>query len=177
VRIPRVPNTVRLPPGNARWAALSGGVLVLSVMIAVIIGTLGWFGLATGDSNVGRQVDAKVITGQSCDRAGGTEVVAFQQDGRERQARFDGCGHQPGEPVQVRVPAAGADVVVHAADATPGAGNHGRGLGLLLLTVSGIAGAGYGLLIQRGPKGTPLPLLGPLRPIDLSRLFARLTRR
>ena len=175
MRIPRVPNAVRLPPGNPRWAALSGGVLILSVMIAVIIGTLGWFGFATGDSDVGRQVEARVVTGRPCDQPG-TEVVAFQQDGRERQANFDGCGHQPGEPVQVRVPSATA-TLVHAADATTGEGNHGRDLGLLLLTVSGIAGAGYGLLIQRGPKGTPLPLLGPLKPIDLNRVFARLNRR
>jgi hypothetical protein len=100
-------------------------------------------------------------------------VVAFQQDGRERQARFDGCGHQAGEPVQVRVPAAAQDTIVHAADATPGEGNHGRGLGLLLLTASGIAGAGYGLLLRPDLRTR----LGPLRPIEVRRLLARLTGR
>ena len=143
-------------------------------MIAVIIGTLGWFGFATDDFDGGRQVEARVVTGQPCDQPG-TEVVAFQQDGRERQATFDGCGHQAGEPVQVRVPSATA-TLVHAADATSGQANNARGLGLLLLTVSGIAGAGYGLLIQRGPKGTQFPLLGPLRPIDLAGLRRRLRR-
>ena len=170
MRIPRVADKVQLPPGNARWVVLSGGVLVLSVMITVIIGTLGWFGFATGDSGAGRQVEARVITGQPCDRPG-TEVVAFQQDGRERQARFDGCGHQAGEPVQVRVPAAGD--VVHAADATPGDGDNGRRLRLLLLTGSGIAGAGYGLLMRPDLRTR----LGPLRPIEVRRLLARLTGR
>ena len=112
-----------------------------------------------------------MVTGQPCDQPG-TEVVAFQQDGKERQVKFDGCGHQTGEPVQVRVPAA-TESIVHAADATPGAGNHGRGLGLLLLTVSGIAGAGGALLVWPELRTR----LGPLRPIDLGRLVARLRRR
>jgi hypothetical protein len=146
-------------------------VLVLSVMITVIIGTLGWFGFAPGDSGTGRQVEARVVTGQPCDQPG-TEVVAFQQDGRERQAKFDGCGHQAGELVQVRVPSATA-TLVHASDATTGEGNHGRDLGLFLLALSGVAGACYALLMWPELRTR----LGPLRPIDLGRLLARLSRR
>ena len=163
MRIPRVPNKIRIPPGNARWAALSGGVLVLSVVLTVFIGTLGWFGFGTGDWNAGQRVDASVVTGLPCGQRG-TETVAFQQDGLERRARFDGCGHQQGEPVQVRVPSA-TDPIVHAADATTGEGNNGRGLGLLLLALSGIAGAGYGLLGRPEYRAR----LGPLRPITLRR--------
>jgi hypothetical protein len=140
-------------------------VLVLSVTFTVIIGTLGWFGFATGDWDAGQRVEATVVTGLPCGQRG-TETVSFQQDGQQRQARFDGCGHQQGELVQVRVPSA-ADPVVHAADATTGEGNHGRGLGLLLLTVSAMVSAGYGLLLQ--PKGTPRRLLGPLRPVTIRR--------
>lgn len=132
-------------------------------MIAVIIGTLGWFGFATGDAAAGRQVEATVVTGAPCDQPGGTEVVSFQQDGRDRQATFDGCGHQEGEPVVVRVPSSAADVIVHAADATTGEGDDGRRLGLLLLVVSGIVGAGYALLMWPELRTR----LGPMRFGDL----------
>ncbi len=135
---------------------------MLSVAITVIIGTLGWFGLGTGETDGGRQVDARVVTGQPCGQPG-NEVVAFQQDGKERQAAFDGCGHQAGETVQVRVPSATA-TMVHAADATTGAGNHGRGLGLLLLVVAGFAGGGYGILAQPELRAR----LGPLRRIEFT---------
>lgn len=133
-------------------------MLVLSVVITVIIGTRGWFGLESGESDGGNRVEATVVTGQPCDQPG-TEVVTFQQDGRERRADFDGCGHQQGEPVQIRVPSPAA-TLVHAADATTGEGNRGRGLGLLLLTVSGFAGAGYALLMYPELRTR----LGPLRP-------------
>jgi hypothetical protein len=161
VRIPRVPDKLRLPPGNARWLVLSSGVLALSVMLTVIIGTLGWFGLGSGEPTGGRQTDARVVTGLPCGQRG-TEVVAFQQDGRERQATFDSCGHQSGETVQVRVPSPAA-TLVHSVDATTGAGNHGRGLGLLLLVLAGLAGGGYGVLMQPELRAR----LGRLRPSEL----------
>ena len=132
-------------------------------MFTVIIGTLGWFGLGSGDFDAGQTVDATVVTGLPCGQRG-TELVSFRQDGWDRQARFDGCGHQQGEPVQVRVPAA-SDPMVHAANATTGSGNHGRGLGLLLLLVAGIAGGGYGVLMQPALRAR----LGPLRPVTIRR--------
>lgn len=128
-------------------------------MLTVIIGTLGWFGLEAGESDGGRQAEAKVVTGQPCDQPG-TEAVTFQQDGRDRRADFDGCGHQEGETVQIRIPSPTA-TLVHSADATTGEANHARGLGLLLLTLSGVAGATYALLWIPALR----PRLGPLRPI------------
>lgn len=148
-------------------------MLVLSVVISVIIGTLGWFGFASGDVDAGQRVDATVLTGAPCGQPEAREVVRFQQDGRERQARFDGCGHQEGEPVAVRVPSTAENVIVQAVGATTGEGDDGRKLGLLLLVLSGIVGGGYGVLMQPELRSR----LGPLRPGDLSRLLARLTRR
>jgi hypothetical protein len=140
-------------------------------MVTVLLGTLGWFGLDPNAADGGRQTEARVVTGQPCDRPA-TEVVAFQQDGRERQANFDGCGHQEGETVQIRVPSPTASLV-HAADATAGEANVGRGLSLLLLTVSGIAGGGYGLLMLPELRTR----LGPLRPVDLKGLRVSKTRK
>lgn len=145
-----------IPPGYLRWAAVGTGVVVLSVAIAVVVSLLGLFG---PDAEQGTTVQATVVTGAPCDRAGATETVTFKQAGRDRQARFDGCGHAKGEPVDITVPAGatGDDLVVHAAQAAVGDREAGAGLGLLLLVLSGIVGAGYAFLVRRGPRTNRLP--------------------
>lgn len=150
--------------------------MILSVVIAVLVGSYGLFGFSTGDSAGGRDVEAKVVTAAPCDPPGAMEIVSFTVDGRERQATLDGCGHQPNEPVRITVPAnagSAANLLVRTASANPGEGDDGRRLGLFLLVLAGIASAGYGLLFYRGPRGTPLPLMGPFTPPDLNRLLAR----
>jgi hypothetical protein len=166
--MPRVAHNLRLPPGNPRWIALSGGVVALSVAVAVLVGTLGLFGFGTGDSGTGRQIDAKVVTAQAC-AVGAMETVLLPVDGQDRQATLDGCGHQQNEPIQVTVVgnAGSGDLVVRLADANTGAGDDGRKLGLVLLVLAGIAGAGYALLYQRGPRGRPITFLGALSPPKL----------
>lgn len=159
----------RLSPRNARWIALSSGVLLLSVAIAAIIGTFGWFGFSSADAAGGRVVGATVVAARACDRTGtGTmETVRFTVDGRDREATLDACGHQPDEPVEVRV---GSDAgVVHTAGAAAGESDNGRRLGLVLLVIAGIAGAAYGLLVRRGPRGRPLPLPGRFVPPNTAR--------
>jgi hypothetical protein len=160
VRIPR------LPLGNARWIALSGGVLVLSVIITVVVGTLGWFGFPASEAAAGRQTRATVISASPCDPPGAMETVRFTLDGQWHEARFDGCGHARDESVEVQVSPGN---VVHAADAANGQGHYGRRLGALLLVLSGVAGAGFFLLVRRGPRGNGLPVLGPLTPVNLLR--------
>ena len=107
-----------------------------------------------------------MVAAQPCVQPGATETVTFTLDGRQRQATFDGCGHQTDEPVDILVTGDGPTLVVRAAGAATG-GHDGRGLGLLLLALSGVAGAGYFLLVRRGPRGTPLPVLGRLEWTDL----------
>jgi hypothetical protein len=127
-----------------------GGVVVLSVLIAVLVGTLGMFGFGTGDAGGGRPVDAKVVAAAPCDPPGAMETVEFTVDGRQRQARFDGCGHQQDEQVTISIPqGAGPDTVVRSAGANTGAADNDRGLGLLLLVLAAIAGGGYGILLNR----------------------------
>lgn len=127
--------------------------MLLSVVIAVAVGVFGLFGFAA-ETPDGATVEARVVTGAACDSAGGTETVKLTVAGRERQARFDGCGHQPGEPVEVRVPGnpprSDRDLLVQAAQAATGAGDQSRPVGLILLVLSGIAGAGYALLVVPG---------------------------
>lgn len=158
VRIPRVQIGVRLTPGRARWLTLLAGVLLLSVILAVGASIAGLLGGSAGDGGSTR-VDAWVVRGEPCASAGAMEVIRYTLDGQERTGQLDGCGHQPEERVEVRVGASGE--VGHAAQAAAGQGRYGQRLGELLLVLASVAGAGYGLLVRRGRRGNPLPVLGP----------------
>lgn len=138
-----------IPAGYVRWAATVAGVVALGVLVAVAVSVSGLFGSSPEDS--GTTVRAKVVTGAPCDKPAATEKVRFHTAGKPHEARFDGCGHTRDEPVDVTVPAGPlpSDLVVHAADAAVGDQDSGEGLGLLLIVVSGVAGAGYAFLIRR----------------------------
>lgn len=148
---------VPVPPGYLRWAGAGTGVVVLGVLVAGLAGTLGLFGSSPGDQ--GTAAPATVVAGAPCDRAGAPETVSFKAAGKDHRARFDGCGHATGERVEITVPAGALspDLVVHAADAAVGDREDGEGLGLLLIAVSGMAGAAYAFLVRRGPRTARLP--------------------
>ena len=148
---------VLIPRGYLRWAAAGTGVVVLGVLIAALVNTVGLFDASQEEQ--GQKTRASVVAGVPCDRAGAMETVTFTAGGKEHKARFDGCGHAKGEPVDVTVPAGqlAGDVVVQAADAAVGDSKDGEGLGLLLIVVSGMAGAAYAFLLRRGPRTTRLP--------------------
>jgi hypothetical protein len=127
------------------------------VLIAVAISATGLFGTSPEDQ--GTKVRATVVTSVPCNRPDATETVKFTIGGRAHQARFDGCGHAKNEPVEVTVPSGPlpANVLVHASDAATGDQEAGEGLGLLLIVVSGAAGAAYAFVLRRGPRATQLP--------------------
>lgn len=152
---------VVIPPGYLRWAAAGAGVIVLGTLIATVVSAAGLFGAAPEDE--GTTVRATVVTGVACDVPSATETVTFSTGGDEHRARFDGCGHQEDERVEVTVPTGSLpnDLVVHASDAAVGDRQEGEGLALLLIVASSAAGATYAFLIRRGPRTTRLPR--PLR--------------
>lgn len=156
---------VQIPPGYLRWAAAGAGVVVLGILIAVLVSATGLFG--TSQEDQGTTVRATVVAGVPCNHPGATETVKFTIRNQTHQARFDGCGHAKNEPVDVTIPsgipsdALPKSLLVHAADAAMGDQEAGEGLGLLLVVVSGTAGATYAFLIRRGPRTTRLP--PPLR--------------
>jgi hypothetical protein len=117
--------------------------MVLGILIAMLVSASGVFGSSPEDQ--GTTVRATVVTGSPCDRAGATETVRFTVNGGTHQARFDGCGHAKDERVEITVPTGPlpSTLVVHASDAAMGDSDPGEGLGLLLIVVSGIAGATY----------------------------------
>lgn len=131
--------------------------MALGVLIATAVGATGLFGAAAEDQ--GTRVQARVVDGTPCDEAGATEKVRFTVAREEHEARFDGCGHSEGERVAVTVPTGqlSGGLVVHAAEAAVGDSKEGEGLGLLLIVVSGMAGAGYAFLVRRGPRTRRLP--------------------
>jgi hypothetical protein len=148
---------VLVPPGYLRWAAAGAGVVLLGVLVAAAVSMAGLFGTSVEDQ--GTTVEARVVAGTPCDKAGATEKVAFKLGKTDHEAGFDGCGHSKDERVSITVPAGKlpANLVVHAADAAVGDSEDGEGLGLLLIVVSGMAGAGYAFLLRRGPRSNRLP--------------------
>lgn len=149
----------QVPPGYLRWAAAGAGLLVLSIVIATVVGALGLFGFSAAPADAGTRVSAKVATSSPCDRPNAFEIVSFKYQGEDRQARFDGCGHGKGEPVEILLPPGPVvnSMVVHSAGAAVGDSAPGEGLGLVLLVVSGLAGAGFAFLVRRGPRSNALP--------------------
>lgn len=149
----------QVPPGYLRWAAVGLGLVAVGVAVAVVASALGLFGFSAATEDAGTRVSARVSAGAPCSASGTTETVTFKVDGADRQARFDGCGHAKGEPVEILVPPGPArdDLVVHSAGAAVGDSPPGEDLGFVLFVVGGLAGAGYAFLLRRGPRGADLP--------------------
>jgi hypothetical protein len=61
-RIVRLPHVIlTLPAGDIWWAAVAGGLVVLSIGIAAIVGMFGLFGFAP-DTPAGTTAQARVVT-------------------------------------------------------------------------------------------------------------------
>lgn len=118
---------------------------MLSVLWSLVLWLLapGLFGL---DANqpVTTSVTATVTKGAGCGQAEDGELVTFKQDGKQHQAKLDGCGHTEGEPVDVSVPAgASGDLVVHAAEAAVGESDGSRPVAFILFLLANLAGGGF----------------------------------
>lgn len=147
-----------VPTGYLRLAALGIGLFLFAITVTVAANTVGLTGFTAAAEDPGTRVTATVTAGAPCDRAGANERVRFTQGGREREVRFNGCGHAEGEQVEIAVPAtpAGEDLVVHAARAAVGDTAPTEGVGSLLLLAASTAGAGYAYLLRRTPRSLPL---------------------
>ncbi|AIG79597.1 Putative membrane protein [Amycolatopsis japonica] len=130
--------------------AVAAGVGLLVVFLAWFAGP-GLFGIS--NETKGTTVQAEVVQPAPC-TGGATERVKFEFGGAPMEGSLNGCGHGQGERIEVVVPdgAAGDAVSVHAADATAGASDARRPLGLALLVFSCFAGGMYVFLVLRGPR-------------------------
>jgi hypothetical protein len=138
--------------GPTKWAAvLLTGVFGVTLASVLWLADPGLFRLG-GEADVEKTATATVVTGLECGGAGQGETVTFADGGREIRAQLDACGHSEGETVEVAVPTEGDQGLVHAASAAPGSEGPGRRLSLPLLVLSTFAGAGYAVLVKRGPR-------------------------
>lgn len=132
---------------------------MLSVVLAVVVSALGLFGFGSAAGDTGTRVAARVTNDSPCNAASTFEVVTFKLEGRDRQARLDGCGHARGELVDILLPPGPVvdSMVVQSAGSAVDTSGPGEGLRLMLLVISGLAGAVYAFLVRRGSKRRPLP--------------------
>jgi hypothetical protein len=138
---------VELRPNSVRL----GIVVLLSVIWSLALWLLapGLFGLDT-DVPATAHVTATVTKGAGCGQAGDGELVTFKHDGKQHQAKLDGCGHTEGEPVDVSVPAdPGGELVVHAAEAAVGESDGRRPLAFILFLSANLAGGGFASIYFR----------------------------
>lgn len=145
--------------GSAPFAPI---LLVLGILGAVVL-TVALAPVLTDPANdrgAQRRVAATVVRPASCGADGGADVVRFELAGTTHTARYDGCGHTRGQRIPVLVSpsaaAAAADGELVVRPALSGAEQTERDelalrLGWVLLSVSGIAGAGYMLLLRPRP--------------------------
>lgn len=103
-----------------------------------------------------RPATATVLESASCGASTEGDLIGVTVDGRRVQARYDGCGHRPGQQLRVRVPAdpSGEFVAQPAVSGGPAAGGAGLRdrLNWVLLTLAGVAGGGYALLLRWMPR-------------------------
>lgn len=143
-----------IPPGYVRLAVASTGLALFAVALAVMANLLGLTGFPVSKDTVSR-MSAIVSVGAPCDRSGAGERVRFSEGGREREVRFDGCGHAKGERVEISVPSGGGNAVAYATGTEAGDGERGESLGTLLLLTASAAGAVYAYLLRRAPRVQP----------------------
>ncbi|MET0134836.1 MAG: hypothetical protein ABW215_14740, partial [Kibdelosporangium sp.] len=134
-------------------------VVVLGVVFTLTLwlAAPGLFGLSDVSTET-RQLTATVTAGSGCAAGGGDERVTFTMDGREHQAKLDGCGHREGEPVDVSVPSTpGSDMVVHAASAATGESDARRPVAFILFLLSSFAGGAFAFVYFYLTKPTAAP--------------------
>ncbi|OLF10910.1 hypothetical protein BLA60_12820 [Actinophytocola xinjiangensis] len=119
---------------------LLAAVAVFAALVTLLANLLGLTGFTAEEETVNR-VRATVSAAAPCTDSGG-ERVTFTQDGRDREARFDGCGHTEGEQVEINVPdgATGDDLTVQAAHNAVDSGGSGGVPGVVLLFGAAVAG-------------------------------------
>lgn len=136
-------------------------VLLVLVLLGLAVVAVVWLPAKTdGAGQQSRPAMAKVVESAPCGTSTRGDLVEVTVGGNPRKAHFDGCGHERGQRLPVRVPASpGRNFQVHPADSDVvsvfgGSGLRGR-VGWVLLTLAGVAGGGYTLML-RGDRSSHL---------------------
>ncbi len=146
--------------GRRRSTSVALILLVLG-LVGMGVVVLAWWPLpsVTGSGTAAdvRPVTATVVSSARCGSATSRDLVALTVDGRRVEVRFNGCGHREGQELRVLVPVEPEDgfVAQPATAAASATGTDARDLRerltWVLLTLAGVAGAGYALLLRPRP--------------------------
>lgn len=159
---------------GVRVADISGHrflVAMIALAVAVAVASFIWWLFPTaldpsGNADASKtQLPATVVRTAPCDnKAAQQDRVRFQYEGEQLDANLMGCGHTRNESVQVVLPdgfdPAKSDETTVAESKTVLALVPGgyRSVAILLVTLAGLAGAGYAFLITRpGAGGSSSP--------------------
>lgn len=131
--------------GPVRWAVLvlAVGLLGFGAAVAVYFVQHGGRAVATGTT-----INATVTNPAPCSAADARDGVEFQLNGKNQQAKLDGCGHLKGAQLSVVLPAGAAGDQVREAGTSPAAGRaFAERLTPFLLALAALAGAGYAFVL------------------------------
>ncbi|KAA5837172.1 hypothetical protein ABT337_15775 [Saccharopolyspora hirsuta] len=134
-------------------ASVAPILLVLSLLGVVLVGAAVWPLVAAADRERAelRPATATVVESRPCGTRGAGDLVEVEIAGELRRAPFDGCGHSRGQQLPVLVPADPAGQLV----VRPATANYSQLDDLaeranwILLTLAGVAGGGYALMLGR----------------------------
>lgn len=117
-------------------------------LVGIGVAALSWQQLPSVGTSAGsaRTATATVVEQATCGRKTSGDLVEVRLDGQARRLRLDGCGHVVGERFRVQVAKSGGRATQ--LDETGGDGLSGR-VTWVLLTLAGVAGGGYVLLLFR----------------------------
>jgi len=159
-----VPVTAAQGPARRRLILAAVGLACVAVVVIALWILSGYAGSHTSATSGDTQVSATVRTSASCTGSDNNDTISFRIAGAIHLAKLDGCGHQPGETMDVLVPAAyNGNTVLAMADAAPGdsSGLSHRVAFLLLVLATGVGGMG-GYQIFRIRNGAAGPLASRL---------------
>ncbi|MER7010893.1 hypothetical protein ABT324_05640 [Saccharopolyspora sp. NPDC000359] len=134
-------------------ASVAPILLVLGLLGAVLTAAAVWPLVAAADRERVelRPATATVVESRPCGAQGAGDLVEVEIGGELRRAQFDGCGHSRGQQLPVLVPAdpAGPLVVRPATANESQLDDLATRANWILLTLAGVAGGGYALMLGR----------------------------
>lgn len=160
--------TVVLKPAQRRLVVQAAvGLACVAAVVVVLWVLAGFAGSHQSPTSGYQQLVATVTKSASCQGTDANDSISFTLAGQQHQAKLNGCGHSPGEKVNVLVPA-GFDgaTIVPLADAAPGnSSGLSHRVAFILLIVATVVGGGCGYRLYRTKdrQGAPIPARPPLR--------------
>lgn len=157
-------------PARRRLILAAVGLACVAIVVVALWILSGYAGSHQSAMSGYTQVTATVRTSASCQGNDTNDTISFRVDGAAHLAKLDGCGHQPGDTMDVLVPASfTGSTVLEVAEAVPGdpSGLSHRIAFLLLVLATAVGGAcGYQIFRIRnggGPSRRSIKVIGPMR--------------